>query len=480
MKQIHLFYLILCLCFTEAKAQTKLSLHDCIGTAQQQSMALLRSNNEVQAAQLDASIVQAQLKPQLGMTVNMPNYFNTSQAVTQPNGGVSFQNVSQNNGFVGFNASQQLLKTNTTLFAQSNLLRFDDFAEEVTNYNSVPIRLGIQQPINQFNALKWNKAITEKQMQVVQKQNKAQQQSNRVDVTLAFFTLLSAQTDVNIAQSNLENSQEVLRIAEERYKLGKISYDDVLQIKLSVNTTKKNLSAAQRDVIQQVYLLQQHMNDFELPDDLELLIPDQLPQQAISEQKAAHLAWENNATEDALQLQLLRANRNQDRANKTNGFQATIDASIGLVRSAQNLTEVYQKPQDETFLNVGLSIPIFDGKFRKKSMQRAELDQQLAKQEIQFNEQNSKQQVAQLARQVNLLKDELTLSYENYNIAQERYEIANKRYALGDINNTDLNLAYSERDYSLRAYIATLQQFWVNYYLVQQLTLYDFEQNKPL
>ncbi|WP_243765959.1 hypothetical protein [Polaribacter cellanae] len=51
---------------------------------------------------------------------------------------------------------------------------------------------------------------------------------------------------------------------------------------------------------------------------------------------------------------------------------------------------------------------------------------------------------------------------------------------LGKITITDLNLALTEKDRSVLQYLNSLEKFWVDYYTLRRLTLYDFIKNKKI
>ena len=56
----------------------------------------------------------------------------------------------------------------------------------------------------------------------------------------------------------------------------------------------------------------------------------------------------------------------------------------------------------------------------------------------------------------------------------------NIRFILGKITITDLNLAQQEQDRSLVQYLNSLENFWIDYYTLRRLTLYDFKKNKKI
>lgn len=451
--------------------QNTFSLEEAIAIAQNNAIDNQRTKTNLSLAKFDVAINQSQLRPQVTADGTLPNFLNTTASITQPNGSILFQDISQNSSNVGVTISQEILPTNTRIFAQSSLFRFDDFSADFTNYNSIPIRIGAIQQLNNVNSLQWDKTINQKQLEIAELAHNEQQLNNRVQLTQAYFSVLTAQTDITIAQSNFLNNEEIYRIAQERYTLGTLSKADLLQIEFNKNNSKRASLQAHRNLERQLFVLQAEMNYFSLQKTMQFDIPDQLPLDLINPSQVAELAIANNTTIKQAELNQLLNKRSVEQAKREFGFRASIQASIGLVKSGPSLTEAYQNPQNETFINIGFSIPIFDGKHRKNQVQKAQESLRLTEMENTFTQETLWHNVFQLAQQVNMLYEEVNVSKQNFEIAQQRYDIANKRFALGNISITDLGIAFNERDVALRTYIFTLQEFWTNYYTVKQLTI---------
>jgi len=54
------------------------------------------------------------------------------------------------------------------------------------------------------------------------------------------------------------------------------------------------------------------------------------------------------------------------------------------------------------------------------------------------------------------------------------------RYLVGKIQIDNLYIAQSERDGALSAYINALRGYWLAYYRLRRLTLYDFAAGQPI
>lgn len=448
------------------RAQTY-SLDELLSISEQKNIEQqqMKLNQELNLSDLD--VLNASQKWRLTANANLPNYFKTSRSVIQPNGSLAFQNVSQNTASAGFILSKPFEKTNSSVFVQTNLLRFDDFTSKFNSYNGVPVRAGIRQPINQFNAVKWNRKVIHKQKSVLNKQARQVQTKNALEITQNYFALLRAQINNQIASSNTKNSEKIYKIAKERHHLGKVSKSDLLQIELSLKNSTQAKIIAKRDLIRQSYLLKRRANIFNEQEVLNVLEPTTFPMLNEDAEMIADRAWKNQSNKENFELELLQTQQAIDKIKKDNGFQAMLEASVGFIKSGQNLVDVYQSPKNETLFNVGVSIPIFDGQFKKKSIQRAELRAKQTTMNQRFTETSFKENIKQLVHQLNFLQQEMKMSKESFELSKERYLIANKRYELGNISITDLTLAYNERDNSWRNYIQTIENYFTTYYLIK-------------
>ncbi len=79
-----------------------------------------------------------------------------------------------------------------------------------------------------------------------------------------------------------------------------------------------------------------------------------------------------------------------------------------------------------------------------------------------------------LVRQFELLRNQLRISKKSDEVANERYNVAQNRYLTGKVDITNLNIALSEKDAAKRSYINALRDFWLAYFDLRRLTLYDF------
>jgi outer membrane protein TolC len=74
-----------------------------------------------------------------------------------------------------------------------------------------------------------------------------------------------------------------------------------------------------------------------------------------------------------------------------------------------------------------------------------------------------------------LQQRQLAISAKSDTVAQKGFDVSKQRYMIGKISITDLNVALSDKDNSRISYIRSLQNYWINYFQIRKLTMYDFK-----
>jgi len=65
-------------------------------------------------------------------------------------------------------------------------------------------------------------------------------------------------------------------------------------------------------------------------------------------------------------------------------------------------------------------------------------------------------------------------------VAGKQFEVARNRYIIGKIANDALYLAQGEKDNAVVAYVQALRTYWMSYYYLRRVTLYDFVEKREL
>lgn len=68
-----------------------------------------------------------------------------------------------------------------------NLKRYENFTADAVLYNSVPFRIGVQQGINTFNSIRWQRQLNDVDYQIALKNSLVNNEKVALDVVSGFL-----------------------------------------------------------------------------------------------------------------------------------------------------------------------------------------------------------------------------------------------------------------------------------------------------
>ena len=418
-------------------------------------------------------------QPQLSLNGTLPGYSKTFTQVLQPDGTIQFQPIHNDNSSLNLSFSQSIAATGGSIYGTTQLQRFDDFDRKNTLYNGVPYGIGYSQPLWQFNSLKWDKKI--EPLKFSESKQAYIESMEQVSIVASgyFFDLLLAQVNLQVAETNLVNTQNIQRIAREKLDLGKISKNEILQLQLEQLKARKAVGMAKRDM-QIATLNLRSYTGLAGTDKIALDLPAATIDMRVETDKVLAEAYANRSDAIAFMRRMAEARRDVAKARGDNGLNATLNANLGYSKSAATLEKVYQNPQDQQLVQLNFVVPILDWGRSKSRIRTAQANQQLTEYTVEQDKQVFVQQIVTQVTLFDMMRDQVGLTAEADSIATEKYQIAKDRYVLGNLSITDLSIAFSEKDQAKRDYISALRDFWGAYYQLRWLSLYDFEKNEKI
>ena len=293
-----------------------------------------------------------------------------------------------------------------------------------------------------------------------------------------FFDYLDAQVNFQIAQFNLANNDTIYNIEKGRYNIGTASEDKLLQVELQLLRSQQDLTQAQLD-LQISRLALRTFIGLNEGENFDLALPQDIPVFPVDEEIALQYAKDNRSDFIAFERRRIEA---EARVAEARGqrFQMNLNASFGLNSSATTFDESYQNAQSQQFANLTLNIPIVNWGRNEARMKTALANKQLTDYVIVQEEQNFEQEIITQVRLLDVLIQQIEISKKSDEVAQKRYEVAQNRYLIGKIDITNLNIALTEKDTAKRSYLSALRNYWIAYYDLRRLTLYDFANNELL
>jgi outer membrane protein TolC len=191
-------------------------------------------------------------------------------------------------------------------------------------------------------------------------------------------------------------------------------------------------------------------------------------------------ALRNRSQMRSLELDEIMARRQVSEARLNTGFGMTVSATAGYNQTAPIFDDAYRSLLDQQRLTVAVEMPLVQWGGRRAQVQaaRAEEDRVTA---LSRDRRGAVEQDARFAAlQLPLARRQLATSAKADTVATRRFDVAKNRYIIGRIDIGDLYIAQSEKDAALLSYVEALRSYWLAYYRLRRLTLYDFEGARPL
>lgn len=463
------------------KKRLSLTLDDVIELAREQSQAALVAKHSFTVKYWQYRTYKAQFLPSLNLSAQLGQFNRSLRALQDAETGRTnyIENNSMTNS-LNLSIDQNIPFTGGTVSLYTNLSRLDQFSpyDEIT-YNSQPINIYYNQPITAFNTLKWEKKIAPKEFELAKKQYLESMEAVTISATTYFFRLLLAQGTLEMAKRSYENNKTMYSISQERFKLGTIQKNELLQLELSVLNDELKVSNAEMNLMMAMTQLRTFIG-FNESVDIDLQVPGVAENLMLDYDLVLNKSFANSTFGLSNQISQLEAQRSVAQAKASNGLQASLFARFGLNQVNEELANAYKNPMDQEAFGLTLSLPIIDWGLGKGRVKVAKSQQEVMESQIIQKEQERREDVMLQVLQFNLQSAQCEVSKKADNVGKMRYESARERFLNGTISATDLNVAQNEMDNATSQYLTSLQNYWTYYYTIRQMSLYDYIENRPL
>ena len=457
----------------------EMTFQEVIAIARTQSPMSVTARHQFRASYWEFRSYKAGYLPNLSMSATLPDLNRSIEKIALEEGDI-FAERKQIGTMGSLELRQNIPFTGGNIYMSSDLQRIDFLNDEGgTSYLSNPISIGLRQPINGYNSMRWEKLIEPLKYEESKKDYINALERVSLRAVNNFFDLALAQKNLEISNQNFSNADTLYKIAKGRYQLGTIAENELLQMELSMLNAGTSLNEAKIDLAIRKFQLNSFLG-FSQDEDIALIIPQEIPSNEVQLAKALEEARKNNPDVLSRQRQLLEARQSVAQSRADKGLNADLVASFGLSQSGDKFEGLYVNPQQQERVRLGLEIPIMDWGLARGRYKMAQSAQEVVKTNVAQAEMDFEQEVLLQVMQFNLQDDQLIIAAKADTIARMRYEVSKQRFLIGKISVLDLNVALQEKDVAARAYIAALRNYWNYFFNMRSLTLYDWIDNQTL
>lgn len=479
MKRHYLLFLALLPLIGWAHEDTlRLSLDDCIMMARRQSIDAAVALGELRSAYWQWRSYRADLLPEVSLSGTAPSWNKRYSSYQQADGSLSFVR----NDYLGLdgavNITQKLWPTGGTLSVESSLdyLHQSGSGGSGNQFMSLPVAVTLSQPLFSVNHLKWNRRIEPLRYREAQARFLTETEQVAMQAISLYFGLLLAGEQVNIARQNLQTAEKLYEVAQAKRRMGTISENDVLQLRLDVLTARSALTNSESTRQARQFALRSFLD---VEADIEPVVPEDVPQVRLDYDNVLNHALQNNALATTMRRRQMEADYAVASA-RANRQSINLYAQLGYTGTGDNMNSAYRNLLSNEVVSVGITVPLLDWGKRKGQRRMAESNRDIIQGQLRQQAQDFRQDIFILTEQFNNQAEQLRIACEADTIARRRYHTNVETFKIGSISTLELSDAQKSKDQARQNRIQQLFNYWYYYYQLRSIALWDFERGCEL
>jgi len=253
----------------------------------------------------------------------------------------------------------------------------------------------------------------------------------------------------------------------------------MLTLKLDVINARNSLKNAEISLKKAMFSFVSYLN-LDENTKIRLILPDKPARIELSPEKALDQVRKNNPDLLDNKQNILEAEQAVEKAKKSANFDASLYASVGFNQVASTIGGSYENPLQQDIITVGVQVPLIDWGVRKGKVNMAKNNLNVTRISVKQNELSLQEEILMSVNDFNVQQDLIQSAEEAMNIANQAFDATKQRFLIGKADVNSLTLALNRQESAHKNYISALQNYWVSYYKIRKLTLFDFEKNEPL
>ena len=467
---------LLCATGLQAQQTLRLSLQRTIRMANDSSLSAFRYQNMYLSGYWEYRSYKAARLPSLTLNITPAQYYRyiTQRYDSEQNLDV-YREQQMYSANAGLSVEQNFDLLGGTFYIDTELDYMRNFgATKSTQFSTVPFRIGYSQNLLGYNAFRWDRKIEPLKYEKVKRQFIYHTEEVSEEAVNYFFNLAMAQAEHRLAVDNVTTTDTLYAIGQQRQKIASISQADLLTLKLDRVNARNTLRNAEISLKRAMSALATFLN-LDKNTHIELDLPSRPRAIMVAADEALALAKENNPTYLEQRQNVLEAEQNVDKTRKESLFNASFNASVGFNQVADNLGAAYKNLLQQDLVSFSVSIPLVDWGVRKGKYNMAKNNLNVVKIAARQEEITLEEDVMMTVSDFNVQQELITSAEEALDLAELAYDETRKRFIIGKADISSLTLALNRQQEAQKNYITALLNYWLSYYKIRKLTLYDFE-----
>ena len=378
-----------------------------------------------------------------------------------------------------YSATNVMLKQNVGflggyVYMESDLRYYRTLQNETSQFTSVPFRIGYNQNIVGFNPYKWTKKVEKLNLSLNEKETVAGLEGVAVETINRYFAIVILSEQLKQARMKYLTCDSLYQTGVYRSKLGGINNSDLYELKIERNRAETEIVELESKIETEKFSFAKFL---QLTDTtlFHFEVPTNVRDINVPLDKAQSLALENSSVILNCRKSKIQNEQAEAKAKAQRYLEASVSVNVGWHQVADNFKGVYKNLLNEQSALINVSIPLVD--FGRRKTQLAQIRENIELDII--NEQkaadNVIDEVVGRVSYMTINRRKVSSTAETYELAQMFYKEALESYKLGRKTFSKVCEALIRQKMALADYYNAMRDYWVNYYELRRMTLYDFE-----
>ena len=408
------------------------TLRDCIDYALEHNITIQRNRISAESAQEDVKTAKADFLPSLSGNISQ-------RVVNRPNSArgtiISGDNITTSESKTSYNGSYGI-DANWTVYNGSKR-------------------------VNTVKQQKLNNRIAE--LNVDESENSIEE-----SITQLYVQILYSAEAVKVNESTLEVSRKEFERGQELFNVGSIASSDLAQLEAQVSSDNYQLVTSQATLQDYKLQLKQLL---ELDGDIEMdLYLPQLSDSNVLSLRPEIEAGKLNVESSDLSIKMARA-----------GYLPTLNLSAGIGSTNANGSDFSFSEQVKqnwnNSLGLTLSIPIFDKRQTKSSINKAKLQKQTSQLDLLDNKKTLYKTIENLWLAANSAQQQYVAASQKLKSTETSYSLVSEQFNVGMKNTVELlteknNLLSAQQETLQAKYTAILNAGLLRFYQGEEINLF--------
>jgi len=462
-------------------AQITLTIEKALEIAEENNPQMQMSKLSFERTQLLLEAQRASLKSQFSMSVDPFAYSQTRSFDARLSEWYTNKNMSSNGTFrvvqsIPFTDGEITL-VNTFGWQNNESTRQSETNKNKAFLNNLAIRLN--QPLFTYNRRKMEMQRLEFNHENAGISYSLQRLRTEQSINRQFYAVYSTQNSLNIGIEELEN-------AKQNYAIIKDKVDAELSAKEELFQAEVNLSRAESTVETRDVALKNAKDNLKqtlgmpLSEEINVLADIRVSPMVVDPVTAIQSGLASRMELRQREIDIDLEELTMITIKASNEFKGDLALSVGITGDDPSFGKIYANPTQSPRVSVSFNIPIFDWGEKKARVRAQQAAQTIAKLNYNNEKVDIELEVRQTLRSLDNLRSQISIAEKSIRNAELTYDLNQVRYREGELTGLQMNQYQTQLSDAKLSLVSAQINYKTELLNLKILTLYDFENDKPL